>query len=78
MDLRPAVLPSGYGAGVRSPGWYPHLFVTPDEDVVPAWFVRVARALRDEHLDASPASVVEATRLAEALAAVRGRPSVGL
>ena len=69
---------SGYGAGVRSPGWYAHLFLTPDQDVVPAWFVRVARALRDEHLDTSPASVVEATRLAEALAAVRGRPSVGL
>jgi hypothetical protein len=69
---------SGYGAGVRSPGWYQHLFVTPDDEVVAAWFVRVARALRGENLDASTASVVEATRLAEALAAVRGRPSVGL
>ncbi|TQM64987.1 DUF5682 family protein [Humibacillus xanthopallidus] len=69
---------SGYGAGVRSPGWYHHLFVTPDDDVVPSWFVRVARALRGENLDASTASVVEATRLAGALAAVRGRPSVGL
>jgi len=69
---------SGYGAGVRSPGWYQHLYVTPDEEVVPSWMVRVARALRDEQLDASPASVVEATRLADALAAVRGRPSVGL
>jgi hypothetical protein len=69
---------SGYGAGVTSPGWYHHLFVTPDEDVVPRWLVRVAHALRDEHLDTSPASVVEAIRLAEALAAVRGRPSVGL
>ena len=69
---------SGYGAGVRSPGWYHHLYVTPEEEVVPGWMVRVARALRDEQLDASPASVVEATRLAEALAAVRGRPSVGL
>ncbi|WP_353508218.1 DUF5682 family protein [Intrasporangium sp.] len=69
---------SGYGAGVRSPGWYGHLFITPEESVVPSWFVRVAHALRDERLDASTASVVEATRLAEALAAVRGRPSVGL
>ena len=69
---------SGYGAGVRSPGWYRHLFTTADEDVVPGWLVRVARALREEGLDASPASVVEATRLAEALAAVRGRPSPGL
>ena len=69
---------SGYGAGVRSPGWYQHLYVTADQDVVPGWMVRVARALRDQQLDASPASVVEATRLADALAAVRGRPSVGL
>ncbi|WP_109507781.1 DUF5682 family protein [Nocardioides speluncae] len=69
---------SGYGAGVTSPGWYHHLFVTPDDDVVPAWLVKVAHALRAEQIDASPASVVEATRLAEALAAVRGRPSVGL
>lgn len=69
---------SGYGAGVRSPGWYEHLFVTAEQDVVPSWFVRVARALRDEQMDASTASVVEAARLAEALAAVRGRPSVGL
>jgi len=69
---------SGYGAGVRAPGWYEHLFVTPDPEVVPAWFVRVARALRAEQLDASTASAVEAARLAEALAALRGRPSVGL
>ena len=69
---------SGYGAGVRSPGWYQHLFVTPEQSVVPSWFVRVARALRDERLDASTASVVDAIRLAESLAAIRGRPSVGL
>ena len=42
------------------------------------WLVRVARTLREENLDASPASVVEASRLAAALAAVRGRPSPGL
>lgn len=69
---------SGYGAGVRSPGWYRHLFTTPEDDVVPGWLVRVARALREEGLEAAPASVVEATRLAQALAVVRGRPSVGL
>lgn len=69
---------SGYGAGVTSPGWYQHLFVSPEETVVASWFVRVARALREERFDASTASAVEATRLAEALAAVRGRPSVGL
>jgi hypothetical protein len=64
---------SGYGAGVTSPGWYQHLFVTwaeQDRDgsrdlVVSSWLTRVARALRDEGLPAAPA-------------AVRGRPLVGL
>jgi hypothetical protein len=79
---------SGYGAGVSSPGWYQHLFVTwaeqeqPENDrrhlVVSSWLTRVARALRDEGLAAAPATVVEAVRLADALAVVRGRPSVGL
>ncbi|WP_202033174.1 DUF5682 family protein [Nocardioides sp. WS12] len=73
---------SGYGAGVTSPGWYQHLFLCwaegrPD-DVVPGWLTRVARALRDDGLDAAPATVVDAVRMAEALAVVRGRPSVGL
>ncbi len=83
---------SGYGAGVTSPGWYQHLFVTwqraamagepipadPGDLVVAGWLTRVARALREEGLAAAPATVVEAARLAEALATVRGRPSVGL
>lgn len=73
---------SGYGAGVTSPGWYQHLYAhwhagTPN-DVVPGWLTRVARVLREEGLAAAPATVVEAVRLAEALAAVRGRPSAGL
>ena len=75
---------SGYGAGVGAPGWYQHLFdhLTRDEadprDLATTWLVRVARTLREEKLDASTASVVEAARLAETLATVRGRPSVGL
>ena len=74
---------SGYGAGVTAPGWYQHLFTHwmehgQDGDVATTWLVRVARALRGEDLDASTASVVEASRLATALAAVRGRPSPGL
>lgn len=47
-------------------------------EVVPSWLVRVAHHLRQEQLDASTASVVEAARLAEALGALRERPSVGL
>ena len=70
---------SGYGAGVTAPGWYEHLFTTPPgDDATSSWLVRVAGALRAEQIDASPAAVVEATRLASTLATVRGRPSVGL
>jgi len=74
---------SGYGAGVTAPGWYQHLFThwmaqDPGTEVSTTWLVRVAHALRRENLDASTASVVEATRMANALAAVRGRPSPGL
>ncbi len=68
---------SGYGAGVKSPGWYDHLWHSPAQAAV-RWVASAARLLRAEGLDASPASVVEAVRLAEAIAAVRGRPSVGL
>jgi hypothetical protein len=68
---------SGYGAGVASPGWYHHLFSTPDQTVV-RWMARVAGALRARDLPASPASVIEAVRLAETLAALRGRPLAGL
>lgn len=72
-------LASGYGAGVSAPGWYQHLFSTPTgDDVLTSWVVKVARALRAQQLDAAPASAVETVRLAEALAAVRGRPSAGL
>ena len=68
---------SGYGAGVRSPGWYHHLFTTAD-DVVPRWLVDAAHVLRAEGVPTSSAHVIEATRLAEALAGVRGRPLAGL
>ncbi|HEV7757930.1 MAG TPA: DUF5682 family protein, partial [Acidimicrobiales bacterium] len=68
---------SGYGAGVASPGWYEHLFTAPDE-VSTRWLTRTARLLRDEELPTSSASVIEAVRLAEALAALRERPLAGV
>ncbi|RZU49157.1 hypothetical protein EV385_0893 [Krasilnikovia cinnamomea] len=68
---------SGYGAGVRSPGWYHHLFATAEE-VVPRWLVEAAGVLRAEGVPTSSAHVIEATRLAEALATLRGRPLAGL
>ncbi|MCK2236349.1 MULTISPECIES: DUF5682 family protein [unclassified Crossiella] len=70
---------SGYGAGVDSPGWYAHLWErAPAGDVLPRWLARTAQVLRDQGLPASTASAVEAVRLAETLAAIRGRPSAGL
>ena len=68
----------GYGAGVRSPGWYHHLFVTPPDESVPRWLVRAADVLRRDGLPVSSAHVIEAARLAETLATMRGRPVPGL
>lgn len=74
---------SGYGAGIESPGWYEHLWhatsagYTPTE-VAARWLVRVARLLREQDFDVSSAHVIEAVRLAEALAALRDRPLPGL
>jgi hypothetical protein len=67
----------GYGAGVHSPGWYHHLFTAPDH-AVERWLVGVARVLRDEGLPVSSAHVIEAVRLADTLAHMRGRPVPGL
>ncbi|QRK05984.1 hypothetical protein JQX13_38530 [Archangium violaceum] len=68
---------SGYGAGVESPGWYAHLWLTPQRPVT-SWAARIAHLLREEGLDASSANVIETVRLAEALAALRGLSTVGL
>ncbi len=68
---------SGYGAGIESPGWYQHLFRETD-DVVARWFAAVARVLRTHDLPVSSAHAIEATRLAETLAIMRGRPVAGL
>ncbi|WP_328670327.1 DUF5682 family protein [Streptomyces sp. NBC_00322] len=68
---------SGYGAGIDSPGWYGHLFGAPDRPVE-RWMTKVARLLRDEDRMVSSAHVIEAVRLADTLAAMRGRPLAGL
>lgn len=74
---------SGYGAGIESPGWYEHLWQAtaagmPPTEVSARWLTRVARLLREHDLDVSSAHVIEAVRLAEALAALRERPLPGL
>ncbi|MFJ4583962.1 DUF5682 family protein [Streptomyces echinatus] len=67
----------GYGAGIDSPGWYGHLFRAPDRPVE-RWLTKVAGLLREEDRIVSSAHVIEAVRLAETLAALRGRPLPGL
>jgi hypothetical protein len=69
---------AGYGAGVRAPGWNLHLWRTwgrADSNAV--WLTRIARVLRQQGHDVSTASLIEAERLALALAALRGRPRAG-
>jgi hypothetical protein len=68
---------SGYGAGIRSPGWYDHLFSSAGQPVE-RWLAQAAAVLREEGIAVSAAHVIEAVRLADALAALRGRPLAGL
>ncbi|MFO1371966.1 MAG: DUF5682 family protein [Candidatus Competibacteraceae bacterium] len=68
---------SGYGAGIAAPGFYQHLWESAGEPTT-RWLARIAQLLREHDLDASTASVIEATRLAETLAALRDRPRPSL
>jgi hypothetical protein len=68
---------SGYGAGVNAPGFY-DLIWEAGATAPTKWIARVAQMLRADGIDASPASVIEGVRLADALAALRGRAIAGL
>jgi hypothetical protein len=68
---------SGYGAGVLSPGWYNHLWQHPADDGI-RWMSKVADMLRKKNMDISVAHVIEAVRLANALAALRNHSRAGL
>lgn len=68
---------SGYGAGITSPGWYEHLWAA-QGNISVRWLTRAAHLLRQQDLDASSASVIEAVRLGETLAALRDQPMPGL
>ncbi len=68
---------SGYGAGIESPGWYEHLWKSPNNTST-RWMVKVAKLLRGEDLDASTAQVIDAIRLSESLASLRDYPVPGL
>ena len=69
---------SGYAAGVATPGWYRHVFHHPGPQGVARFFVDAAAALRNKGMAASPDHLIAASRLADALAAIRGRPRSGL
>lgn len=68
---------SGYGAGILSPGWYQHLWHHPDDDGT-RWMALTAALFRENGLDTSVAHVVEAVRLANTLAGLRGYSKAGL
>lgn len=70
---------SGYGAGIHSPGYYEQLStLTHGAELATRWMTRVARLFRAEDLEGSTASIIEATRLAEAIAVMRGCAVPGL
>ncbi|MEP7289877.1 MAG: DUF5682 family protein [Chloroflexota bacterium] len=68
---------SGYGAGIWSPGWYQHLWEC-EGDIGINWLTKAAHLLRGEDLTASTAQIIDAARLAESLAALRGLALPGL
>ncbi len=70
---------SGYGAGIEAPGWWAHLWQHPQPaDRAPRWLARVAALLRERDLDCASAQLIDAARLADSLAALRGLPQPGL
>ncbi|MFM2066197.1 MAG: hypothetical protein RLZZ584_1106 [Pseudomonadota bacterium] len=71
---------SGYGAGIHSPGWYEHLWLAQAgaRPRAVSWLARVARLMRERDLDCSSAQLIDAARLADALAALRERAAPGL
>lgn len=68
---------SGYGAGINSPGWYSHVWQHPNDDGT-RWMAKVAQLFRKQQMDTSVAHIIEAVRLAGALASLRGLPKAGL
>ena len=68
---------TGYGAGIASPGWYTHLWESPDRTTI-RWVTHAARLLREEGLEVPSSGVIDAVRLGEALAAMGEQPMPGL
>ncbi len=68
---------SGYGAGIGSPGWYEHVWNYPGDDGT-RWMAGIAKLFREQNIDTSVAHVIDAVRLANALASMRELPKAGL
>ncbi|MEM6378440.1 MAG: DUF5682 family protein, partial [Bacteroidota bacterium] len=68
---------SGYGAGVLSPAWYELIFSKRKETNI-RWMTKAARLFRQKDLDSSSAHVIEAVRLADTLATLRGLQIPGI
>lgn len=69
-------LQSGYGAGIRAPGWCLHLWEN-DDRVASKWLAKIARTLRKNGQIVSTASLIEAERLAMGLCVLRDKPGPG-
>lgn len=70
---------SGYGAGIEAPGWYDFLWHLPTHSArSTAWLSRIGRLLREQQIDCSSAHLIEAIRLSDTLAALRGLSAPGL
>lgn len=68
---------SGYGAGIKSPGWYEHTWHYANDDGT-RWMAKVAGLFRKNKMDTSVAHVIESVRLADSLASLRNLSKPGL
>ncbi|MFN7120254.1 MAG: DUF5682 family protein [Saprospiraceae bacterium] len=68
---------SGYSAGVIAPAWYELLFQNHAEATM-LFLSKAAQLFRGQKYDTSAADVIEAIRLADTLATMRGMPIAGM
>lgn len=61
---------SGYGAGIKSPGWYDHLWIVKENQTL-TWLSEIAVCYRNTGHDVSTAHVLESYKLIAALCQLR-------
>jgi hypothetical protein len=71
-------LQSGYRAGVLTPAWYQTLHTQGSEKALISWISEAVRLLRNTDLPLSTAHAIEAIRLADTLAILRGTSIAGI